>query len=257
MLTYKIVRTRHNGKETATFSLNRPHGTDDYLLLHFKTPVIFNMLGEAHKVTPGMCIVISPRTPYSFRADGVALVHDWMHFLPSDEKEFLNLKIDINHFFSPIETDFITAFTKRCEGELIYKDENYLELVSAEVACMMIRLGRASRTEASTNYADALRALRLDIYRHPSHYQDTELMYKKIGISRSRFSVLYKEMFGIPPKQDLINSRVAKAAYLLSLGNDTLTEISELCGYSNIYHFIRQFRTSTGMTPAVYRKSRV
>ncbi len=255
MIEYRVIRTKHNGREPVRFSLRRPHGTPEYLFLHFKTPAKMELVGEMHSLVPGTCIIMSPGTPHSIFTDGCELVHDWMHFMPVDDTEFMKLKIDINAFFNLTETDFITSFIKHCENELIFKDELYEELISAEVSHMMIRIARAAHGEQNHRYGDQMRKLRLDIYRNPSRYYTTEDMYGKVGLSRSRFSVLYREIFGVSPKSDLISARIAKATYLLSLGNYTLTEVSEMAGWSNVYHFIRQFREEVGTTPAAYMKS--
>ncbi len=255
MIEYRVIRTKHNGRECEWFALGRPHGTPEYLFLHFKSAAKMLLGGEMHSLIPGTCLIMSPDTPHSIYSDGCELVHDWMHFMPADENEFLKLEIDINAFFILTETDFITSFIKHCENELIFKDKFYEEIVSAEVSQMMIRITRAAHGEQNHRYGDLMRKLRIDIYRHPSHYGSTEDMYGKIGLSRSRFSVLYKEIFGISPKSDLISARIAKATYLLSLGNYTLTEVSEMAGWNNVYHFIRQFRQEVGTTPAAYMKS--
>lgn len=254
MTHYNVIRTRHNGKEGRDFKLVRPNGTDDYLFLHFKTPVIFALFDETHHISSGTCILLSPGTPHAFYPNGCELVHDWMHFMPID-KDFLKLKIDINTFFIPENSNFITASIKRCELELINKDELYEELISSEVSGMLIRLKRQLGGSLSGHHAEAFKALRIDIYRNPDKYSDTDDMAKAVSLSRSRFSVVYKELFKVPPQRDHINARISKASHLLSLGTLSLTEISEMCGYRSIYHFIRQFRTVTGITPGAYRKN--
>ena len=121
---------------------------------------------------------------------------------------------------------------------------------------MFIRLKRQLSGGIHGYYADAFKALRLEIYRNPDKYTCTDDMAKLIGLSRSRFSVVYKNFFKVSPKKDLINARISKASYLLSSETPSLAEISEECGYQSIYHFIRQFRDVMGITPGKYRKNR-
>lgn len=254
MTRYNVIRTKHNGKEEPGFKLVRPNGTDDYLFLYFKTPVIFTLFNEVHHILPGTCILLSPGTPHAFYPDNCALIHDWMHFMPADFNDFENLKIDINTFFTGNDLSFITTAIKKCEQELIYKDGFYEELISSEVLGMFIRLKRQLSGGASGYYADAFKALKIEIYRNPDKYTSTGDMARFIGLSRSRFSVVYKELFGVSPKNDLIQARISKASYLLSSQTPSLAEISEECGYQNVYHFIRQFRDVMGITPGKYRK---
>ena len=255
MIHFKIIRTKHNGRENKNFHLIRPNGTNDYLFLHFKTPVIFTLFDKDHSVMPGTCIVLSPNTPHSFRPDGCELVHDWAHFMPTENDDFDRFGIDINAFFQPSNPDFITASIKRCELELINKSEFYQELISAEISRLFIILKRQLSQNVSGQHADSFKTLRADIYRNPHKFTNTEDMASAVNLSRSRFSVLYKEIFGVSPQSDHISAKVSKASYLLSVGTLSLAEISEICGYSNIYHFIRQFRTVTGITPGAYRKN--
>ena len=255
VIHYNVIRTKHNGREKPDFKLVRPNGTDDYLFLHFKTPVIFTLFNKVHHISSGMCILLCPGTPHSFFPDNCELIHDWMHFMPSDDSAFKKLKIDINTFFTADNLSFITATIKRCELELIYKDELYEELISSEVSGMFISLKRQLSGSISGYHADAFKALRIDIYRNPDKYTSTGDMANLIGLSRSRFSIVYKEFFGVSPKKDLINARISKASHLLSSETPSLTEISEECGYQSTYHFIRQFRDITGITPGKYRRN--
>ncbi|MBQ1935624.1 MAG: helix-turn-helix transcriptional regulator, partial [Clostridia bacterium] len=74
-----------------------------------------------------------------------------------------------------------------------------------------------------------------------------------VQLSRSRFSVLYQKIFHVSPIRDLIRARIERACYYLSSGTQSIPEIAELCGYQNEYHFIRQFKEETGMTPGAFR----
>lgn len=252
MNSFNVIRIKHEGKENKDFRLSRPYGTEEYLFLHFKTPVIFTLLGKTHSISPGTCILLSPGTPHSFYPDECDLVHDWIHFTTDYNLED---KIDINVFFKPIHSDFITSSVKKCELEKIYKEVSYEEIISAEMTSMFIKVKRMLKSDLSSPHINSLKELRIDIYRHPSHYKSTVSMAESVNLSRSRFSVLYKELFSVSPTEDLINARISKASYLLSVGTYSLDEISTMCGYQNIYHFIRQFKAVTGITPGAYRKS--
>jgi YesN/AraC family two-component response regulator len=53
---------------------------------------------------------------------------------------------------------------------------------------------------------------------------------------------------------DVICARIDAAKVLLVSSPDTsVTELAEKLGYKNPYHFIRQFKKITGITPGAYR----
>jgi len=80
-------------------------------------------------------------------------------------------------------------------------------------------------------------------------------MAKRVMLSESRFYVVYREIFGIAPKNDIICARVELAKNLLRRGIYSVDEVSEKTGYQSTFNFIRQFKKACGMTPGEYKKS--
>ena len=82
-----------------------------------------------------------------------------------------------------------------------------------------------------------------------------EGMAKLVHLSSPRFYGLYKKIFGVSPRQDLIQKRIEVAQkLLLEDKKSSISKISESIGYSNQYHFIRQFKQITGVTPGQFRQ---
>lgn len=71
-------------------------------------------------------------------------------------------------------------------------------------------------------------------------------------ISETYFRKLFKQKFGISPKQYIINQRIQHAASLIIAGYYSLTEISELCGYNDYKHFSVEFKKVMGVSPSKY-----
>ena len=257
-IRYEVLRARHNWSEREDFVLSRPDGTDEYLFLHFKSPVLFRLdAKEPKRIEKGTCILLSPHTPHGFHPVEGPLLHDWMHFNLLDPTDFDTLKIDQNVFLSPAETRFITEGVAVIEQELLSRPPLYRQMISAETERLFLHIKRSlSPTPApmAHSHREAFEALRLDLYRHPESYLSTLDMAQKVQLSRSRFSVLYQELFRIPPVRDIIRARTERAAYYLSLKCHSVAEVAELCGYRNEYHFIRQFKKETGKTPGMYKK---
>lgn len=260
-MTYQVLRARHNWAEDETFFLSRPNGTDDWLFLHFKSPVLFRLAdAEEERIEAGTCILLTPKTPHAFAPIGGKLLHDWVHFLPLKQESFSALKIDQNVFLHPQETGFITDAIHQIEQEVIRRDRFFERSVSAAAETLFVTLARSlqqDRTQAERGGHRAdFEQLRLDLYRHPNRYANTLAMARTVSLSRSRFSVLYQSIFHIAPMRDLIRARTERASYYLTLQNRSISEIAELCGYQNEYHFIRQFKAETGITPGAFRKQK-
>lgn len=119
-----------------------------------------------------------------------------------------------------------------------------------------ISLAEKYENENTDNqYSAKLKKLHRDIYRHPEIRFNIPDAASKIGISNSHFQRLYVEQFGISCKRDMIKAKTAKAKELLVSTELSVYEISEKCGYDSPTHFMKQFKSETGMTALQYRKS--
>ncbi len=79
------------------------------------------------------------------------------------------------------------------------------------------------------------------------------LAAEKSFMSETHFRRLFKEEFGISPKQYIINLRIKKATSLIIAGYHTLKDISAMCGYDDYKHFSVEFKKKTGISPSKYR----
>ena len=72
------------------------------------------------------------------------------------------------------------------------------------------------------------------------------------GMGESYFQKLFKEIHGISPKKYIIQLKINHACDLLRLERYTVTQIAELCNFSDIYFFSRQFKEYMGITPTQF-----
>lgn len=92
------------------------------------------------------------------------------------------------------------------------------------------------------------------------HYQDMELSLKEVsdavGLSRTYFSKVFKEMTGEKYWDYLSVYRIEKAKELLRTTNLGQAEISEKVGYGSEFHFSRKFKEIAGISPNKFRRDR-
>ena len=71
-------------------------------------------------------------------------------------------------------------------------------------------------------------------------------------MGESYFQKLFKEIHGISPKKYIIQLKINHACDLLRLERYTVTQIAELCNFSDVYFFSRQFKEYMGITPTQF-----
>lgn len=254
-----VSAVRHDWPEKAGFNIYRPSGYGQYTFLHFTTAVDFVINGELIKVRPGACIFFTPDAPQEFFSSQ-DVIHNWMH--SGDELKALlqEYEIETNCILYPNYTDFISEIFRKIELEFFSANPYREELLQAYVKEFIIKLSRALKSEVNAKIIhrkdrEKLRSVRKEVLSHPEIKWTVEEMAKLAALSSSRFHAVYKILFGTSPMQDVIEAKIGYArSLLLSDEQLTLPVIAERLGYNDHYHFIRQFKAVTGVTPGTYRK---
>lgn len=74
----------------------------------------------------------------------------------------------------------------------------------------------------------------------------------KCNISEAYLKKLFVKKFGMSPIKYIIQLKINHACDLLRSGQYTVSNVSELCGYDNVYFFSRQFKEYVGTSPTVF-----
>lgn len=76
---------------------------------------------------------------------------------------------------------------------------------------------------------------------------------EKMNLSSSYLSNIFKEIYGIPFQNYVLDQRMEKAKVLLIASDMKNYEIAEAIGYEDVNYFSTRFKKSTGMTPKQYK----
>lgn len=258
MVSYEVFRLSHNKKEREGFTIDRPNGVDHYLFLYFMSPVNI-YCSETSEEEAGACVIYTPGMKQWFTTVDKPLVHAWMHFMPENAPVFEGLGLPLNKVFRIPRSEFIVPDIKIIESEFVNREFLWEERIGALMEAFFIKLRRsvfyALDSSISANKLDlfeALKKLRLRLYSDPTENWNVDYMAKQLALSRSYFCAMYREFFEVSPKQDLISARILFAKERLEDSTASIENIAEMTGYTNVYHFIRQFKAVTGITPGRY-----
>ncbi len=255
---FQIVDIRHAWIEVAGFELERKQGYPSYTFLHFFHPVDILVKGKMVHTRPHACIMYNIDTPQKFYSRP-QLFHDWIHFEGDLDSHFTRYGLEYDTLYYPSNAEFITQITMEMERDFFSQKANRAEFINAKTDELFIKLHRACFTEESfvvESTTQALfRDLRATVFSTLKEEWTVERMAKRVNLSPSRFHALYKNIFGRSPVDDLIQARIQNAQNALLFSKQSVSEIAKSLGYSNLPHFIRQFKSITGVTPTYYREN--
>ena len=249
-----INKIGYNYRHTGDFSIYRPQGSGDMVMVLVTTPTVFTLKGKEVDFAPETLIILRPDTPNIYHGTGDIFANHWFHFTPTEESYFENLNI-------PLDTP-ITGFPMTALAELVLKMANehsasgeYSDVILGDYADIFFHTLSRLMHLKTAHAVSELTETRNAIYNMPYKKWDVVTLANMAGYSRSYFSHKYKEDFGTSPMQDVVESKMVYAKYLLESTNYRINEIAEMCGFDRSVYFIYIFKKENGCTPTEFRKS--
>ena len=90
------------------------------------------------------------------------------------------------------------------------------------------------------------------------HYTEknfrTEDLAAMVGMKSSYFRFVFSKKYGMSPKEYVLSLKMNRAKELLLGEKYTVSKISELLGFCDVYHFSKVFKMKTGISPTEYRE---
>lgn len=244
------------------FTIDRPHGLGQYLLLRFYTPMLVRTAAGLVHGEPGDCLLYEPTFPQWFTGRDVGYIDDWVHIDgPAMPELVARYQVPVNTLFQPRGLDFFSPTLEAINRELYRRELFWQHCVRMLVEGLVLRLGRLAieqerfgLTPAELARADALRSVRMQVHEQLGERWTVASMAELAHLSPSRFAVLYDKLFGLSPVDDLIETRLARARILLMNGGLSVSEVAAQTGFASLCYFSRLFRRRVGCTPRDYSR---
>ncbi len=239
--------------------------------------VIINS-GKEYELTPDKIIMIAPNTSYATRLynhsipkTGYSLkggrVNSTLTGKELNEKKYIshlfihfNIGIPYDNVSPGIFIFYLTEhFQKKIQIIKDFLDDEYTQFsfytslaIQSLVVDLLMELPESSWNLTTTNHRI------LEVLSHIDNNVNTDLTNSKLAektrLATNAFIRLFADETGISPQKYVKNKRIDKACILLHHSNLTIDEVAEKTGFADRYHFSRNFKIITGISPARYKK---
>ncbi len=251
-----ILRMGCNTTHDNNFTVNRPAGYQWYLLLLVKSPAIFIIDGKEITTPANTLIIYDRNTPHEYRANGAEYKNDWIHF-ESDSAIFSQYPLTLDTPFYISNHYYISDLIQKVANEFYSNNDYRYQTIELLMGILFIKAKEQTESTIShflhSKTHEDLIGLRSEIYSNPQNNWSIPVMAEKLHLSCGYLQNIYKETFFTTCMSDVIESRITYAKELLVESDLPIGLISNLCGYNNDVHFMRQFKKLSSLTPTEYR----
>ena len=256
-----IRKWGYDYRHPAGFSIDRPEGSGDFMLLVVRSPAWFELGGERQETHSDGVVLYRKGAPQRYGALGEEYVNDWLHFDADEEDLRLLSELEL-----PFEqwlplgsvrplSELIRSVCEEMRSESPY-GTRAAALYGRLFWLKLAELLRIERHGGMQSHYEKLRGIRNAIYHAPDREWQVDDLSRDAALSRSYFQHLYRSFFGVSVMRDVIESRISHAKYLLQSTDESVGSIALSCGYRSDVHFMRQFRKNVGESPTEYRRRR-
>jgi AraC family transcriptional regulator of arabinose operon len=253
----------------STFGIDRRHGTPDYLFLLFRSRVkVF--FDEGSFIVEYPAVIIYPKNhKHKYAYADEPLVNDFIHFdgdpvggpngINEIDELLKILDIPVNTLIFIDDFQIISNLIWDLESEYRQPGAFKDHLLDAKIKVLLCKIACICHQEKNipqsvNHHRKEFTNIRNRIYQlHGPDLSVSELA-GQLYMSTSYFHHVYKILFNASPGQDMIRSRINYACVLLRSENISVAKVAEMCHYSNVEHFIRQFKQYMKCTPGEYRR---
>lgn len=220
------------------------------LILGGEATLWFN--GKPHKVKRGDIALIEKGVTY--RSEGNIKFHNMDIVFQCTPGKMLKFSKNIVHVKD-------TEHYERLYSEIISIYETPKPFASQKIMSLVYNLLWELASEYSGEYPahKKLHIIEKSINYINSNIFSSELSLEDIAdkskISVKYFRNIFKEIYGMPPLQYIIEKRLRKAEEMLHYSNYPINTIAEHCGFNSSIYFTRLFKEKYGVSPGKYRQN--
>lgn len=234
------------------------------LIVIAKDSCLINVNENIITLELGNCCILMPETPHSelnnYQADYVAI---WItiqnafltvHLLSNfdgkfditDYYKFATEIIDYNYFIANISN-------KKQSNEMFE-----IELAKTYVLQALIHILKEVNTLSDTKTCTHSTKIVDQVIYYIDKNRDKEISLRNIaqyiGINVNHLNVIFKATTGTTISQYIINKRVSRAKNMLIMTPEKkISEIANILGFYDPYHFSKTFKKKVGVTPTEFR----
>lgn len=239
----------------------RKDGSDQHIMIYcVKGEGWVVMNGNRRLIRPNQLLIIPRGTPHSYgSSEANPWTIYWLHFLGTNSEQYFRHLIPDYHLFSiglEKEPQITTLF-----GEIYDILQNGFTLDNMILASQILThlmgfiffMNHDYQLHLKTSSQDIEESIQYMV-KHLNQNLTLEELARRVNLSVSHYSYLFKNKTGYSPIDYFLRLRVQRACQYLDITNLKVEAIAAKLGFKDPYYFSRLFHKIMGVSPVAYRK---
>lgn len=228
-----------------------------YILLHFQSEVTVSFLDTKITAPPYSCLLVRSKVPIHL-SSSEQILYDWFETDVALKEILDKYEFKLNTIYTTFPSHKpISQSIQSIEEEHIKQNHFYAELcelLAERIIILIARLSHSPNQHISEGRKKLFLEIRAKIHADYAKKWTVADMAELANLSSSRFLYWYKQIIGISPLKDLEHERLRRASLMLINTNCSVEQCAIACGYSDQYHFTRQYKRYHQETPGFTKK---
>jgi AraC-like DNA-binding protein len=165
-----------------------------------------------------------------------------------------NIEVDMTYIDSDeIISHYIKSISLLFDNPVL-TNESILELKLKEIILILSKIDSTGVNQILNNLFNPTTVVFKDVIEaHLYSSLSVEDLASLTNNSLTSFKRKFKEIYGTSPAQYVKNKRLEKAANLLKITDQSISDISFICAFNDLAHFSNSFKSKYNLTPSEYR----
>ena len=221
---------------------------------------VLNYIGKDHHISPGDCIFIDCRLPYSHTTDEHNLwTLRWCHFYGPTLSSIYDKYIERGGrpVFTPedsssIETVWESLMTVAASDD--YMRDMRINALLGQLLLSVMSESWHPEDKVKAKKKQSVLAVKEFIDKNYGERITLDSLSAQFYINKYYLSKTFKEQFGQSLSSYILSVRITKAKQLLRFSEKSVEEIGYECGLGAPHYFSQTFKSVEGVPPSMYRK---
>jgi len=238
------------------FKTYMPNGRNDYYLMYMTEGEMRIVIdGRESLLCEGGVVCMQPHTPYSYgkSEQDKPIRYYWVHFTGNECRRVLSeCGLVLGQVSEIGKSQEISYYFEDIFSEFRKRRPSFDFSVTLKAQYLLLHIGRALNTEGNTSASPIEKSLKFIHTNIKRSFSVKELADMEF-LSPSRYREVFKEATGHSPLEYILRQRIHLACELIEQGDISLSQVAELCGFSDRLYFQRVFKKRMAVTPGEYR----